>query len=454
MKGISLMKRILAFLLTVCMVFALFACGSDPVVTQTVTSTQEQTETTGGATPVKTKEIDYPQVKNLLTWDKINAIPVATNDMTSDQLRQICLDYIKLQFAFQWTPNEDFEYTIGSRGKPIEFPAEVVYAGIPYNSPSGPSGNIYTIMNFYDSETGILDVKERGSDGLISTIANNCASACFWAWSRVVNSTKLVSEGDAHRYLLWDFVEKNGFLPVGPYTYDKSISGLQGSVHTMSICDDNGPQIMFQSYAAAKPADGLVTYYPKNSSTYASHVQMFAQVPHVEYNSDGTIDGDKSYVMIHEQTSSKATLTDEEGTRYTTVGKLNQKFTFKQMFAGGYIPFTFAEFLKQDPVEKGAMTLDFSGDGITFEQLKNATVSSNYSIVNVTIKILDKNNNEVYHLIAYPSHLNMNHFKMIRMIYRAVDVFAEKGNHTVTLTGMISTGETFNLYQGKLLPKA
>ena len=34
--------------------------------------------------------------------ERLAAIPIATPDMTPDQLRQICVSYIKLSVSFQW----------------------------------------------------------------------------------------------------------------------------------------------------------------------------------------------------------------------------------------------------------------------------------------------------------------------------------------------------------------
>ena len=41
-----------------------------------------------------------------LSWADIDAIPVASADMTEEQLRQIVLDFFRLQLTFQWTPRK------------------------------------------------------------------------------------------------------------------------------------------------------------------------------------------------------------------------------------------------------------------------------------------------------------------------------------------------------------
>ena len=53
-------------------------------------------------------------VKDPLTWEDIEAIPVAKASMTSDELRQICADFFRLMQTFRWTPSQDFNYNINS----------------------------------------------------------------------------------------------------------------------------------------------------------------------------------------------------------------------------------------------------------------------------------------------------------------------------------------------------
>ena len=95
------------------------------------------------------------------------------------------------------------------------------------------------------------------------------------AWARVVTSAYL-------GYTMF-MTEANGFLPVGPYRYSKEnvtqfIRGEDG-YNCQTICQENGPETMYESYALMKPADGLVCN---------GHVRMNSAMPTVVRNADGT----------------------------------------------------------------------------------------------------------------------------------------------------------------------
>jgi len=111
-------------------------------------------------------------------------------------------------------------------------------------------------------------------------LSNDCADAVSWAWSKVANS---------HTFTMTqNMTAQRGCLPVGEYktaadTYKK----------TRDIVKDNGEAVMFAAYACLQKADAVVTY---NGS---GHAMMISCVQVVE--NDGTIDPEKSYVLVHEQ---------------------------------------------------------------------------------------------------------------------------------------------------------
>ena len=109
------MKRIFVFLLAVWMTVSLFSCTPE-VLEPTAGTTEKTTEETGLENPSSEAEC-YPAVSDPLTWEKINAIPIANGEMTVDQLRQICVDYMRLELSFQWTPNETMKYVIRGAGQ-------------------------------------------------------------------------------------------------------------------------------------------------------------------------------------------------------------------------------------------------------------------------------------------------------------------------------------------------
>lgn len=452
------MKRTLAFLLTVCMVFTLFACGSNSMVTMTQTQTQTRTQTqgqtaiSGGQAPVKTKEIDYPQVKNPLTWDQINAIPLATAEMSSDELRKICVDFQRLQLSFQWTPDADLKYMLESRRKDMDFPKGKVYAGIPYYTSSPGNETLYTFMEYYDSETGILRVSELGSKRLISIIGSDCASSIFWAWSRVINSTTAYTDFNLRRGITNDGkVPKNGFLSVGDFICPVEESWYEKD-GTKTACEVNGEQGMYRVYAALLPADGLIEFYPKNEQRdYANHVMMNSALPHVEYNPDGTIDGEKSYLTIMDQRSTVTETVTESGETIYVEGGIDAVFTFKEMFDSCYVPYTFKEFHGLDPVERAVAESGMKANSFTFDELFQTKITANYPICSYRIFISDGEGNEVYSTIAHAPRDNTMSASVSEFFYPTYSRYANGANR-LSIRVRVSTGEEFTVLEGVLKP--
>ena len=53
----------------------------------------------------KFENYPYPGIPEMLS-----ALLVATDEMTNEQLRQLCLEFFKLQLGFQWKPDTDRKY--------------------------------------------------------------------------------------------------------------------------------------------------------------------------------------------------------------------------------------------------------------------------------------------------------------------------------------------------------
>ncbi|MBQ3075082.1 MAG: hypothetical protein IJC26_03350 [Clostridia bacterium] len=303
------------------------------------TITSETTMTT--MTETKSKKYDYPEVCDKLSLEAINSFATASADMTADQLRQLCVEFFAYCQSFAWTPAEDYTFTVRSKNRDVTLKRGTVYGGLPYVT-SG-RGNVYRLMEYYDEETGVVDVKKAGSDPI--QFGNQCSFGSFWAWARVVNSANF--GGTNH------LVAKNGFLPIGPYKYDFSISEF-GNPTTVEICKENGEQVMFSSYAALQPADGIV------QSMGRGHVIMCASVPVIVKNDDGSINGKESYFTYIHQASSWSDQKQSDGSPFRAQTVPYSKMTFAEAFKGSYLPFTFGEFTGADPVEKSETVFSHS----------------------------------------------------------------------------------------------
>ena len=416
------MHKILALILCVSLALPFCACSAGELETPANTEEIEKPAVTK-------KEEKAVSVPDPLTWDKINAIPIATSDMTEDQLRQICADYFRLQLTYQWTPSESFRYEIESYDRMVDMKKGKIYVGSPYD---GGRGNLYKIMNYYDPETGILTTSKNG-EHTTDLIGNHCTSASHWGWSRVSNTI--------HFGLTETVTEANGAIKLGPYQYPN-----EGKTHksTREVCAANGEQVMFESYAKLKLADGVV------NSNGAGHVMMVSEKAHVEYLEDGSIDGEKSYVLFMEQVSSWKNK-EYNGQSFPQQGNVDEKYTFNKLFKSSYLPFTIKELIGEDPVEKSVVTLDYAEPTATPEALKGAKITSNYEISDITICVTDPDGKEAY---KYITNCNWGEFEkeMTNSIFPAtLSSFVKKGGHKIQIDCRIGTGELITVYSGELV---
>lgn len=437
-------KRLVAFLLLFCVLFSLSSCQGVEVKTQT-----QETETSEKiTTPIKTENKNL-SVADPLTWDKLNAFPIANSEMTQEELRKLCVDFFRLELSFQWTPSSDVSYNITTHNnQEVSFTAGKLYGGIPYQGATN-GGSPYLWMQYYDEKTGVLDVDTLNGKNVINLLANHCSHGSFWAWSRVINSIN--TRGTR------TFTAANGCIPIGPYTYDPSIQewsteNKKGS--TDEVCELNGEQVMYQSYAQVLPGDGLVSTGPSSG-----HVQMASEKAHVEKNADGTIDGQKSYIIILEQASVQKDYQHPDGSVATVQGGIDSKVSFAAFFKGSYIPFTFKEFMGTDPVEKAVTTLNLPSGAATVEQLAGAVITSNYPISDVTVRVTDGEGNEVYRYqgksIPESKLGNAVIAKTLPIeryvIKTALKRFVGKADHTVSVDCRVGSGDLTTVYAGTMV---
>lgn len=413
----------------------------------------QATETLAVTEEKRTEEdFVYPKVLSPLTWERIRAIPLASGDMTREELRQICVDFMRLQLSFEWTPDQNHDYTIDTLmhgGKPMSFKKGTLYAGCPYRAGTGcgNSGNLYTVMERYDPETGVLSSEGLTTDQWTALITNHCSSSCYWAWSRVIN-TMFGSSDDLTRQG-WSngrMVRSEGFLPVGPYTYT-GISRWDEGDGTRAVCEANGEQVMFQSYAAMLPADGLIQLYPKGN-TNANHVQMLAVKPEVAYLPDGSIDGENSFLTVLEQTSTPKKTTREDGETVYVEGGIDKRISFENMFKASYLPFTFAEFHGENPVEPLQLHLTHkNGEEIaSLADLRDSTLTANYPVSSVKVLATDSDGKQTYLHYAHPDQIGSFTCALFAAV-SAAPVSREKKGDGVEVTVQFGNGEQVTLYR-------
>ena len=384
------------------------------------------------------KIVDAPAAEVMgrrLTWENINSFPIKSAEMSTAELRQLCVDFLQFAKTALWIPDEDYGYVKNKNGTQDKMFGGEIYGGLPYIGMG--TGNVYRLMDYMDEERGVVDMSEASRYPTL--FGNQCSVGAYWGWARVVNS--------ADYDWTYNMVASRGFIPVGPYTYKTEISSLKEE-SSAQICEKNGEQIMFQSYAKMLPADGLIAYHPTGG-----HVIMCSVAPHVVYNVDGSIDGEKSYLYITDQHQRWVEAESAAGMKYQHKNYINRKFTFKKLYTAFYIPFTFGEFLGTDPVEETVCTVDLEGDSVTVSQLKNAVVHANYGISDVYVYLKDSEGEVLFYKAARSTHAGETETSLSDTVYGATfDKYAD-GKHTVRVVCQLGTGERLTLYTGTLLGK-
>ena len=390
--------------------------------------------------PLPTEEPAEMAVYETVTWADIEAIPIANDQMTEEELRQICVDFFRLQLSFQWTPKENFTYQIVTYEKPNLFSSGTVYAGCPYLSPS-PFGNLYVVMDYYDSETGILDNTTMSNQEFAERIGNECCTSPAWAWTRVVSSVV-----DFNNNFLTPFY---GFPTVGDYICSPT-RWADGS-NTVAVCEENGEAVIYEAYAQCKPADLLLHHYGEAKN---SHVRMVAAEPVVVRREDGSIDPDESYLVQLHQTSTASEQT-VAGYQVIAQGGIDEISTFRELYKESYLPFTFPEFTGELPVAPVELRLSFGErESITLQDLRTGMIRCNYFISHAIVTLADEKGNTVLEKSYYP----VSGIDARRRLYTAkiaedpqVQALLEDQDLTMTIACRVSTGQLLTAWTGSFI---
>lgn len=438
----------------------------------------------------------------------IDKLPVATPDMTEEELREVIVAFKYLQHHFAFTPDlggmGEYKYHIknlyyGYNGAKnpdsvkTRYAEGKYYGGIPYMGNS--AGSLYRWLEFYDAETGIMDwapilrtkrinwvdanTNKIYPDVGSSYFGNTCASSCVWSWLRVSNSID--------SFWTYSCIPKHGFVKVGDYDLDENETYGKS---TKELCAKNGKERMFAAYAKIKRADGIVK---------TGHAAMSVSNAVVVYDENGEIDGEKSYILIAEQTAGYLTASPDDGgvERYSPLndkgdtyriqgnfsgdvvnGEVKEmKWTFDYLLRVGYMPFTLKELCGQKPVDRSEVALFladevYTADRIMASELVNMSIKSNYAISDTHFIITDADGNELFSAMYAALAEDIEREKPVEVlknysvktalfenviyhdkecINRALLKYAETGDCKLRITARVSTGELLTVYEGALI---
>ena len=444
-------KFLLAFLsvlLVAVMALTLVACGEKDAA-----PTAPKLEKKDPVSMYKAEGFEKSTLKNQVSWEGINQFKstkdIATlyqtdPDAAIAEARQVAIDFFNYAKTATWIPADNWEFTHHDDGTGDDIMnGGQVYGGLPYVGLA--SSAIYRIMDFIDEETGVVDIYSAGGKDheRQKMFGNQCANGAYQGWSRFINSAKY--SGTPRMTLT------NNFIPVGDYKYPTATttSWTEG-YNTKAVCSENGEQVIFASYAKMIKADGFVNF------TTAGHVMMLVETPVVVADGD-KIDGNASYCIITDQHVKFETYQHPDGgDNCQAANYINRKMTFKQLFDSGYLPFTYMEWLKTDPIEMPEVKYSHSGDSITLNKLFNTKVTCNYHIYDIYAEIYDAAGNQVIKTMTHNAGASEYTLKFLKTgigCYTWGDLESLKagGEYTVKVYAQLGTGERPDLWEGKLI---
>ena len=355
------MKNSLIILMMVSLIFAFFGCGG-VTVESTLPPTEPYVDHTGYV------------VKGIMPY------PDYTFADTPSQLdmRLTAVSAFKDLLSIRWSLASEVTYnkTGPVSSKTFHHDADVTYAGTIY---SNANTGLFQFLEFYDFNTGRINYPGEVEE-FKESLGASCADAMIWGVTTVCNSI-------TGPYYPVSMVYKNGYLPVGDYTYDFNISSYN-FLPTYKIVEENGKDVILDAYTKVRPGD-MFTSTPDN------HGMMAISVPTVHYLEDGSIDTENSYIMIQDQRGGQGAgfyEVEEGGQIIRYSGRTSAKFTFSQLLDKSYLPVTTAEFAGTKPYEVCTASIDKSC--ATVAELLGATVSSNYPLAVVNVWATDSQGNK------------------------------------------------------------
>lgn len=181
-------------------------------------------------------------------------------------------------------------------------------------------------------------------------------------------------------------IEANGYLKVGDYAYTPTEDGKVGI--SKDICAANGLETMCRAYAKARPGDAL-----DSTAATGGHVVLIVDKK-VVYNSDGTINPDRSYFITLEQTPGPVSTViqrhswNEELQEIVYDIYIEQKISFRDC-ADSRIPITCEALISVEPYEEPGVTDSMDATEYSYENLLRGEFTATRMISTVTLAVSD-----------------------------------------------------------------
>lgn len=436
------MKKLICLLLALVLVLSMVACGN---------SGGENTNGDNGENVGITEGFEA-------TLPAYPSAPAegATDEEILAHRRQLVVEQMRHHNSVLWTLEEDLPYNLDWNSQGIEqdiaagapniiyLKAGRIYRGLPYTH---GNNSVHAFQDFFTSVdekgvytmSGVTSEHFTGVAGLTPTgcsrLGTDCADAVFWAWAHISNSISFKETKNMTRL--------TGCIPVGDYVCDWAVYDQSTAV----IVEQNGRDVMLESYAKMQPGDGMV-FINKNIQ---GHAVMCVGVEVVR-NEDGTINSQESKAIILEQQSGgereQTPITDEAtGLEVYPLDGIDVEWTFDYLLERAYLPVTCKELIDPSPLPEPAVN-----DPLTDVNDKNmfsGTITATRPIASVTLSVYDSNNTKIQEATAYITAQDIPGFSMMRfssdvektMMHGSYDLKSlEAGEYKCVFTATLGDG--------------
>ncbi len=365
-------KTLLAVLMiAVMMISVLVACSSpaddtkaptDTTTAPTGTPNETTADPEGEKEPEEEKNSPFKTVEkpNNCTFEMVFKAPEGNK-------RQIVLDYMRKMAEIEWTPAVDFttthapgeerDYTVQ-----LEYKAGKKYYGVPY---ANTKADYYQFQEYLDGNTFSCDNYYYNY-----IIGNHCSSSMFLAYQQIIPV---------------------GYGTLRPSTARKGIFKLCGDLknpgdgtwYSKDCFELNGQEAVFEAYTTMDAGDILF-----KCISGSGHTRMVSKVE-VTRNAGGKLIPSRCFAYVIEQTNAWY-----DANRNSTWW-VDKKYAFPDLYNKEFMPITLDSYFDDSEITDACIWFTGNNKAEDLTTKITGTVSSNYPINYVLIKIEDTNGNIV-----------------------------------------------------------
>lgn len=321
----------------------------------------------------------------------------------------------------------------------------MLHRGIPYNHKGGSLARFMYCMedignDHYIAADWTYDIQSY--EGFDLYIGNDCSGAVQNAWWSVSNSSDVL----ACQYMQTSW--NRGTIAVGDWPSDITVADGQKSEEL--VCAVAGTEVMYDAYAQMRKGDAIV-----HIGKDGNHTRLVASDAVIVRNEKGEINGNYSYILSHEQGAPAVT------TPYFCSWRIDFKYTFSNLYMGGYLPVTIEELItgEMEPVE-----CELTGNAGGYTGMFTGEVKANYHLECVTLTVNDSKGDTAFEHTMWVSadrstEFNGSRDQGIRNYHETYNLagfatplqnaqFKKGESYNYTLTAYLATDDTFELTGG------